>query len=364
MFKLTSFALALGLLQPQLLSAAKSKAEKENRLPYVTSEPTQVITPTVAPEVTDRVNVTTSADFLWWKSYFGGFSYAMSGNALNNTNASPNRGDVKKPPFAFAPGIKLLLGIDYKLDGFDSTAIYTGLYSGKERVSANLDSSKGLASNLPLFQELDFFVPALLNLNGEPTVQGIVGASCTWKQQFNVLDLELGRNFFISTNLTLRPAVGMKLSWIEENFDVQYEIIGPGEIFPCKLHQRQFGIGVRGGLNSLWQFTKEIGIYGNFAATALWSDFHNHFDVSENLFGEVITIENIEGRIYKVIPVLEIAMGVQGMVWFNKDSCLFFARAGWEGQVWWNFNQFALPADRMHGTLSLQGLALRFGFTY
>ncbi len=347
------------LIPPQLFFAAKSPSnDKNSPPPYVTIQPAQVITPTVAPAVVDRVNITTAADFLWWKSYLGGLEYAMSGIAENNlsTQVSIDRGSVKKPPFRFAPGVKLLLGINYQLDGFDSAAIYTGLYSDKERTSVHYDATKGLLSTISI--QAQFFDP----------YTSLSDATCTWRQEFNVLDLELGRNFFISTNLTLRPQLGMKLSWIEEKFHVHYDYgYTPGLLSTdTEFNQKQWGIGVRGGVETVWHFTKEIGLFGTFAISALWSDFSNHIlqIASGDSFDPPSATQNTDGHVYDVIPVMEMSLGFQGMVWFNKETCLFFARAGWERQIWCDFNQFAFPMQRASGNLSLQGLTARIGFTY
>ncbi len=394
MLEKKTLSLALCLASAHLLVAETAIAkEPKNTLPYVTSQPTQVITPVISPKVVDRVNVQTAADFLFWKSDLDGLEYAISGYADNNdsTSFSIQKGNAKKPPFCFAPGVKLLFGLDYKLDGFDTIAIYTGLYSDKKTASANYDSTKGLINELPVFQIIKLQPGATSDF--VVATSSLSDATCTWRQQFNVLDLELGRNFFISKNLTIRPQIGMKFSWIEEKFHIHYDFnpslgsaIGASsrDVFggtleqisstDITLHQRQWGIGTRGGLNAVWHFTKEIGIYGNIAASALWSEFRNHVvEVQEGTATitqtEVSsafqnTVQNNDGKIFVITPVLELALGFQGMVWFNDETCLFLARIGWEGQIWWDFNQFVLPSDRQHGDLSVQGLTARVGFTY
>lgn len=350
-------------------------------MPLSTTMPSCIITPAVAPEVTDRANITTSADFLWWGTYLGGLEFAISG-ALD-LDASPGslnveRGKVKKPPFAWAPGMKLSIGVDYRLDNWNTTATYTGLYSSREHTSVHRDDKKELAINFPvqpLFNALVFSFGF--------GAWGAVEAECTWKQKFNVLDVDLARNFFISKTLTLRPHIGLKASWIEEEFAVSFPeivpVIAPGGISaPSQLNafyqlkQRQWGLGTRLGLNAVWHITKEFGLYGDLSATALWSSYRNHMDevtlwVPPSFDTEPlsnITTLNTDGRIFEILPIYELGFGIEYMHWFHNDACLFFLKAGWEEQIWSEFNQFVLPYDRLHGDLSLHGIDVRMGFTF
>ncbi len=347
-------------------------------IPDCTTQPTRVITPAVAPEVIDRANVTTAADFIWWKSYLGGVEFAISGVSDGGplTQPSIDRGKVKKPPFAWAPGIKLSIGVDYRLDGWNTTATYTGLFTDHERTSVHYDATKGLVANVAIVP-----TPTSTSLETSFGADPIIEADCSWKQKFNVVDVDLARNFFISRTLTLRPHFGLKFSWIQEKFDLNYprtnlEVITlpipVSAIFT--MDQRQWGIGIRAGMNGVWHITKEFGVYGDFAATALWSSFRTYISEIPTLvelrLAPPVNVTSTpttlltNGRLFEVLPILELGLGLEYMTWFNKDTCLFFARAGWEEQIWSDFNQFVLPLDRMHGDLSLHGLSLRLGFTF
>ncbi len=350
------------LLLPALLTAGEKYALP---LPPSTTMPTQVITPAVAPEVIDRANITTAGDFLWWGSYMGGLNYAMSGVVDGNpsTAKSLSRGKVKKPPFSWAPGLKVSVGVDYRLDDWNTTATYTVLFNDKEHTSVQRDSTKGLGIDLPVF--------------GIPfEMYATYDATCSWRQNFNVVDVELARNFFISKTLTLRPHGGLKLSWIKEQFHMNYAVNDTTDAFftnvAMHLQQRQWGIGTRAGLNAVWHFVKEFGLYVDVAATALWSSFRTHLNeiVSTDAPSDFLeptgtpTAIDTDGRYFFVLPVLELGIGLECTHWFHDDTCLFFAKLGWEEQIWSNFNQFTYPLNNLHGDLSLHGLTLSLGFTF
>ncbi len=362
--QLFSFPIAIGLLSPALLAAGGRVHTHEKDMcmqPPVTTQPMCNITPYVAPEVIDRVNVTTAADFIWWDSYVGGMEFAISGvdDGDPATADSVLRGKVKKPPFQWSPGIKLAVGCDYRLDGWNTTARYTGLFSDRGHGSVSYDATKGLGSNFPVQFSPGFF-----------GIYGVINATCSWRQKFNVVDVELARNFFISKTLSLRPHFGLKGSWIEERFGLNYKIKSQvlENVFTntnIEMCQRQWGLGIRGGVNTVWHIIKEFGIYGDISAAAMWSSFKTHID-SVNTITDLgtPTFLNTDGRLFEVLPVLELGLGIEYTQWFHNDTCLFFARAGWEEQIWSDFNQFVFPLDRLHGNLSLQGLTIEAGFTF
>ncbi len=347
--------LALWLIPTQFLLSGETKP-----MAYSTTQPTQMITPYVAPEVVDRANIDVDGAFLWWGSYLGGMEFAMSGtqDGSPSTALSVNRGKVKKPPFGWGPGLKATVGVDYRLDGWNTTATYTGLFTDRLHTSVHYDAHKGLANNFPIIS-----IPLVYGVSSQSSV------TCSWRQNFNVVDVDLARNFFISKTITLRPHFGLKFSWIEEKFNLDYignpsltAVFGDSTMF---LRQRQWGLGIRGGFDTVWHIIKEFGIYGDVAATAMWNSYRTHMNnVVTSPSTGTNTVLNTDERFFEVLPILEVGLGIEVTHWFHNDTCLFIFRAGWEEQVWSNFNQLLFPLDRLHGNLSLHGLTVKLGFTF
>lgn len=344
------------LVLPSLALTHFLVADSEKQpLSPVTTQPSRTITPAVAPSV-KTVNVTTSADFIWWKTHLGNMEYAWTGVAdpLNvTTGNSVGQGNIKAPDFDFAPGFKLGLGFTFNHDGWDLFARYTWLYQNSSTSTTAQD--KGLAAIYP---------------NSPTSIRSfaIVDASMNWKQEFNVLDLELGRNFFISRRLSLRPFVGLKADFIRERFHEHYSFSGsfPDDIFR---QERVYGLGIRGGLNSVWHFFKNFGLYGDMSVTALWSDFHSTIFEELQFEGESGTFTqdffNSYEKTQQVLPVLEAGIGLIFQHWFHGGRRLVFAKAGWEGQVWVDYNQIPqAPTVGKAGNLSLHGLTVEVGFTF
>ncbi len=131
------------------------------------------------------------------------YQFAASGLPIQDTNGNlvfpSSRGKTPSPGFNFQPGFKVGAGFKFAHDGWDLYANYTWLNPAE--VKASISDSKG-----------DMVGPADPYF-GTTTLSN---AKNTFKQSFNVLDLELGRQFFLSRFLTLRPYFGLKTTWITQ----------------------------------------------------------------------------------------------------------------------------------------------------
>jgi hypothetical protein len=349
------------LILPSILLTNGLLADSEMPLERVTTLPNHSATPVVAPAVENTLNVTTAADFIWWKTYLANMEYAWAGvvDLVNVPRTeSVAKGNIKNPDFDFAPGFKVGLGLTFKHDGWDLYGRYTWLNTHSTTHTSG-------AQNVGLVATFAF--------DGlSHTALPLTSASVKWEQEFSVIDLELGRNFFISKRLTLRPHVGLKADWIEEEFtDIYSTSFSRGREVGFTVHrnERVWGIGIRGGLDTVWHFTRSWGLYGDVAVTALWSDFHTTLkgvanSNITNLFLEE-GIFNTYQKIQQVMPVLEAGLGLIYQLWFHQERNLFFAKVGWEGQIWFDYNQIIQPplAPKC-GSLSLQGLTVEVGFTF
>lgn len=304
-----------------------------------------------------------TADFIWWKTHIGSMDYALSGindagtNVPNFTNVG--KGTVFRPDFEFKPGFKVGFGLDFTHDGWDLFAEYTWLNGGEHKNSFTAKEGVGAASSFNV-----------VGPTGIVEIMSVQSGSSKWKQNFNVIDLMLGKSIPVCRYLTLKPSFGLKTAWIHEKFIIDYlpttvQFASSGRLSAQqKRFQNMWGIGARFGLDGVWRFTRNWGIFGNLDATALWSDFH--LKAKTTTLTEVIpgvppaiatTNLNNAFSIQQIMAVIETGIGLTFMTCFCDDQYQFLFRAGWEEQVWLNFNHFV--ENIKSGDLSLHGLTLR-----
>ncbi len=310
----------------------------------------KVITPNAGPRVCMGADVFITADFILWTYRQEGLEFAMTGA----TGTVTQQGSLHEPDFALEPGFKVGLGLNLGHDGWDVFAEYTWLTTDE---SNSVTDSNGTMVNL--------------------WAQGAAAQfmSGRWDSNFNVIDLELGRNFFVSQYLTMRPHYGFKGTWQSQDYTVVSELrTDPTD--PNTLTQRRtmnqdfdyWGFGIRTGMDTAWHFNKSWSLYGNFAISALWSGFDidrtdDTFDPNTDTTTRTVNTNN---DFSTVLPVLELAIGLRWETWFSNDDYHFGIDAGWEEQVWWGMNRYIVlnQPQRDNGDLTFQGFTLKFRFDF
>lgn len=305
-----------------------------------TAPPKGIITP-VAPKSPNGLGMFVDADFTWWKSKVSGMSFAEVNNRTISTASQ------------FRPGFKIGIGLDMDFDGWDTYAEYTWFYQPWHSNSASSSKSDGFSS----FVHFDPASSLLSSLT-------IESAYSSRKEQFNILDLEFARNFFISKRITLRPLFGIKLARMLERTKTVQQQKDEAEKVKVFLSQSLSGAGIRAGMDTFWHITDNFGLYGDIALTALWSRLHNHF--SSYFFTEDETTKRASKlNSQTILPVVELGLGLAYETWFAKERYQLYAKAGWEEQVWVGYN-YNNPNGTVNntGNLTLQGLTAKIGLAF
>ena len=105
--------------------------------------------------------------------------------------------------------------------------------------------------------------------------------------QLNLVDIELGRNFWTSHYLAIRPHVGIRVAYLEQDYDIEHAggnwgainassvtgySWGPQTALNNSVHlDNDFkGVGLRSGLDSTWNLGCGWALYGDFAASIVY----------------------------------------------------------------------------------------------
>lgn len=302
------------------------------------------ITPNAGPRVAHGADVFITANFIWWKATQDGLRYATSGFGTDTTS-----GKTKSVGEDWAPGFKVGLGLNLSHDGWDLYAQYTWLHSS-ERNSIEAQQIT------PIFN---------VNETGQLITNKGRGK---WNLHFNVVDLELGRNFYLSQFLTMRPFIGLKGTWQDQ--DTRFRFVNTAnenDFYRIHGDVDTWGVGVRGGFNLSYYIAKRWSIFGNFAWTTMWANYHELERKDRESIADVVSTRvNIKNdNFYTVKYVGEMELGLRWEIWFYDDNYHFAIQAGWEEQVWLNWGQFpAANQQQVEHDLSLHGLNLKFRFDF
>lgn len=343
--------------------------------------PTCEITPKAGPCVVNSSNFYLTADFIYWNASEENLEFATV-NTRDSFGLVHPKGKIYQIDSNWAPGFKVGAGYDLCFDGCDIYAEYTYFHSTKrEKTSSSLSSDLALLDNFWLLNNI-LLVSA--NFPGSTDSLGILiytlpeaSAFSTWHLGFNQIDLDLGRNFYISRRLMLRPYVGLKGMWLKQNLKVGFEgILTFGQPTPffarsnMKNKIDSWAIGMLSGVEGAWHFTTNFSLIGNLGFAGLWQ----HFKISR-FDSEIVPLTagslnrnfiNLSSNFNKFTPVIEWMLGFRWESWFGCDTYHLALDAGWEMQNWFSQNKFIRIAGspKCDGDLAFQGLTVKCRFDF
>ncbi len=317
------------------------------------------ITPLAGPVVHNWAEFFVTADFIYWKAEMDGLNYAQEGNYSFGKASLPHSahsGQTKNVDFGFEPGFKAGIGVDFRHDGWYLGANYTWLEHFTAHGSAHNDPDHRGQLVGTFFTTLNTISPVT------PVI--LEEAHAKWKLRFNAVDLELGRSFYISRYLVLKPYVGLKYAWLDQKYRVFYDVFQSTTTLTIHEKQDYWGLGLRGGFNTEWHFTRNWSIYGNLAISELYGQFEvTRKDIEGGTTPGIALF--VRNNFHTIKPVLEMALGVRYETFFSDDRYQLFFQAGWEEQMWFDQNQFIDNGFRgSRGDLVFQGLDIKAGFSF
>jgi hypothetical protein len=316
-----------------------------------------------------------TADFLYWKAGIDGLEIATR-NRINTTSTFLRTKELNLNA-EWRPGLRLGFGWLFgNYDQWDLHANWTCFY---DKATIRRGSRTSLVQT---------YTPSWSPILG-PLVTRIHGA---WNLHYNVLDLSVGRNYFISRKVALRPHVGLRGVWINLDYQAHYTSTLTALTSPSndatsasstafKATNDFEGIGVRSGADLMWHFSNHFGISSKFSAALLYG----HFDVDETFYGINLAdgiplnplTEKYSNNLDRVRVNIEAFLGLFFETRLANGKYHFTLHAGYELSEWFQQNQlsafnfsadtgsaiFLIPTGK-DGDLGLQGLTISACFNF
>jgi hypothetical protein len=326
------------------------------------------------------------ADALYWHADLGNSDWAF----VNNGTTPGITGSNEDNTFSWDWGFRVGLGYDFDHDQWDTDIYYTWFRSNSNNGSdddddTDADDSSGSVASTAFSNSLDS------NYAGTFTT-----GSASSKLNFNVLDWELGRWFYVSNSVSLRPHVGLKGSWITlttgESLTGGLSLTGTST-YTVSNSTKAWAIGPSGGINTNWYFgtgnthdmrdghrnevrsRPHFSIFGDFAGALMFSHFKNsHTESGTTVAGVVVSGFNPTNlNRNQVVPVLQSIVGLAFDTCLSCDKMHLGIRVGYEFQWWFRESQrlyVNAPSTttpryiRSSDDLALQGLTVDVRFDF
>ena len=302
-----------------------------------------MINPPAMPLTRNGWDFQVSADALLWQLFEDGLTYAVE----TTSTGLPVGADGVKSKYNWG----FRVGLDWTLphDNWDVDLSWTHLISNRH--GSSTASSAGATPNV------------LVKVQGfaNTATEGYTAASSKYHNRLDQIDLNLGREFFISKWVTLRPFFGLRADWLRQRLRhlILYTLAQS-----TNQRNKWWGIGIESGLNTQWSFCGGFSIYGN-VATAI------EYGLQKLQLSESGGINDSFRRSYHICrPILDLQLGLGWDYNFCEDGFHFGLKLGWENHVYFNqsrflsYNTVNYSDNTSGGSLTYQGWTLHACFDF
>lgn len=347
---ITKLCLSLALGTPIIASAADSSSssglgelqKQMDRIFFVSPNGTCGATTAIArPILENDCNQCCTSWFLqlsilYWKARVNGTDFAYS--IGNSAGQFPISGRLKEMEFDWDFGLKFGMGYNLPHDGWDMSLVYTWF---------DTHASKGIGA-----ARNNAVIPDQGNSSISNLPDGYFAYCSKGKSQFdfvlNSLDFEMGRYYYVSEHLALRPQIGAKAGWLKLAQVIRYTGGAAGaaegptglDVNTVRVKGRSefFGLGPRAGAYTNWHICNCFSVFGNVTAALLYGNF----DVlHKNDYSRLKCLNAIKlvDKFHAFIPNLEFQIGVQFDRYFNEDMNHARVQINLDSQYFWRVNQ-------------------------
>lgn len=299
--------------------------------------------------------------------------------AGNVTPFLAGRTKAKTLHFDWGWGFRIGLGANLNHDGWDVNLQWMRFRTDTHR-HLKTDGIKELFT--PVFAanqvDIDPVSPTL-------APQGMLKeAKSDWRLHFNELDLELGRQFFVSKWLTIKPRAGLRTAWIKQSDKIAYENWLPpvfsGTAFRSvvdyfvNMKCKYWGLGLIGGLDTQWGLGCNWSLFANFDASILYGYFAtSNRQTSLQQTGVFFNLFEFQDFFHVSRFITDFFAGIRYDYMFCDERYHLGVQVGWEYHLFFGQNQFVkFPSDvslpgvivSSQNDLSLQGVSAQVRFDF
>ena len=351
--------------------------------------PPREITPPAGPLGNHVVDIALDAEFLWWKATCTNLSYATKYEVIDQQNSAAPTTSTVLPKKMHAldwdwdKGVRAGLGLVIGHDGWDIYAewTYTSINTREHKSLSPIPDATITSASNPFGTEV-YAHP--WSAFGTATIYTELQAR--WNILFHQFDLELGRKFWISKALSLRPFGGVR-GQISRMYLKNHGILRTTAPTSATAYleetdrrtQKVWGVGLVGGLDTAWHMTRNWSIFIDWAIGLLYGPFDQRtrfqqfsVDPTGQVTGDINQAFNHDD-IFTVFAQYDLAIGFRWELPIYDEAFRVRFDAGWEMHLWPNYNQLDLQTSGVigaatfipaNGDVTFSGLVLRGRFEF
>ena len=190
------------------------------------------------------------------------------------------------------------------------------------------------------------------------------------KNSYDNLYLELGKAFFVSKCLSIRPTIGVEAAWFNIKSTLKYtggtqsknsyDTIGGFDCNTlCFANEFKFsGVGPRAAMNSKWHLCEGFSIYGNANAALLFSYLQHSGKTTYS--AKPNNQQLFESNFHDLSPTVKFELGIMYDKYIMCDSQHVGISLGYENQYYWDVSYL----NNQTRSLGLYGVTLKLQWDF
>lgn len=293
---------------------------------------------------------------LFWQAKVGGREYSYSSSNMKFPKPRiPFVGKIQEVNLDWDFGFRVGLGFLLSEENWNLNFVYTD-FNTSNQTGGHQDWPEG-------FMGLTGYLSPALK------------SSSSYKITYNNLDVNFGKNYFISSKLNIEPHIGLKSSWINQtqinNYLInlkQEDLIFFNSILKDDCHY--WGLGPKAGLGSQWfiinrlSFVTQVAgsiLYGKYKVTDSYLAKEEKNIDKQNM--QTSSSVHIKGNTYFFSPFVNMLLGLDFQGDLYRDLVKFRIFLGYEVQYFWRQNEMISAKGTLKNTYnSLPGSILMINF--
>ncbi len=191
-----------------------------------------------------------------------------------------------------------------------------------------------------------------------------------WNLDFNILDLEIERAFYLGDRTVLTPFYGLKGGFINQKLNSDFKTV---VFYTGKINTKANSslIGPKTGLNGKWELGAGFNIISSILAALMYQNSKVDFQEYDFRYSDTPLIVNNKSRLSQFISNIELSLGFSWSRFFNKKKKYIDLSAQYDFIYYSNQNNMRYLKDMLSsqvdsktGALMLHGLDASLNFAF
>ena len=317
------------------------------------------------PMEKERFHYSFDASFTYWYAKEDGLNLAESALLFpTGETVTPPKGAVLKQSFAYTPGFKVGLGMEFPTL-WDLHAEYTYFRNTTMTCRASPENTTDLTAT-GIWNVDDWYLQVT-----PITYQSLSGTylSSKWRLSMDLGDLTMGFPYKKGRGLAFSPFGGLRTVWIRQHMNLKLkqagDSVGGSDLLPpqpltSRNSSNAWGVGPRLGIKGKYGLPLGIRLNGLLAASLLYTRYTSvkHFEQKAATYLD-FGLEADMNNYSCVRPVLDLSLGIG---WDTKiyDRYNIALAASYDFSYFWSQNMMKTMLDEFFGGSSSGGLDLYF----